>query len=138
MKYDGRNARLIEAMQAALDAQTSGNAYSFSQPIELRVQELIAGVRADVGISLYGDDLETLEAKAEEIASVLGSIPGAADVGTEQVAGLPYLRARIKRDELARYGINRSSRPARSARPADPSAAPRTSRDLGPYPHPRP
>jgi cobalt-zinc-cadmium resistance protein CzcA len=93
-------------MQAALDAQTSGNAYSFSQPIELRVQELIAGVRADVGISLYGDDLETLSQKAEEIAAVLDSIPGAADVGTEQVAGLPYLKVRIKRNELARYGIN--------------------------------
>ncbi len=97
---------LIEKMQAALDAETSGNAYSFSQPIELRVQELIAGVRADVGISLYGDDLSMLANKAEEIASVLESIPGAADVGTEQAAGLPYLMARIKRDELARYGVN--------------------------------
>jgi len=70
------------------------------------VQELIAGVRADVGISLYGDDLETLGTKAEEIARVLESVPGAADVGTEQTAGLPYLKVRIKRDQLARYGIN--------------------------------
>jgi len=97
---------LIEAMVEALEAETSGNAYSFSQPIELRVQELIAGVRADVGISLYGDDLETLGTKAEEIARVLESVPGAADVGTEQTAGLPYLKVRIKRDQLARYGIN--------------------------------
>ena len=97
---------LVSAMQAALNAQTSGNAYSFSQPIELRVQELIAGVRADVGISLYGDDLEALADKGEEIAAVLNGIPGSADVGTEQVAGLPYLKAKIKRDELARYGIN--------------------------------
>jgi cobalt-zinc-cadmium resistance protein CzcA len=97
---------LVTAMQEALDTQTSGNAYSFSQPIELRVQELIAGVRADVGISLYGDDLQLLTEKADEIAAVLESIPGAADVGTEQVAGLPYLNARIKRDELARYGLN--------------------------------
>jgi heavy metal efflux system protein len=97
---------LVDAMQEALDRQTSGNAYSFSQPIELRVQELIAGVRADVGISLYGDDLDTLTAKAEEIAAVLEGIPGAADVGAEQVAGLPYLKARVKRDEIARYGIN--------------------------------
>ena len=96
---------LIDAMEAALDAQTTGNAYSFSQPIELRVQELIAGVRADVGISLYGDDLATLAEKAEEIASVLESIAGSADVGTEQAAGLPYINARIKRDALARYGI---------------------------------
>lgn len=98
--------KLIEAMQEALQTQTSGNAYSFSQPIELRVQELIAGVRADVGISLYGEDLQTLATKAEEIAAVLNGIPGAADVGTEQVAGLPYLKARIRRDQLARYGIN--------------------------------
>jgi len=98
--------KLVEDMQEALDQQTSGNAYSFSQPIELRVQELIAGVRADVGISLYGDDLETLTAKAEEIAAVLESVPGSADVGAEQVAGLPYLKVRVKRDELARYGIN--------------------------------
>jgi cobalt-zinc-cadmium resistance protein CzcA len=59
-----------------------------------------------VGISLYGDDLDTLANKAEEIAAVLDGIPGSADVGTEQVAGLPYLRAKIKRGELARYGIN--------------------------------
>jgi cobalt-zinc-cadmium resistance protein CzcA len=98
--------QLIEAMQAALDAQTSGNAYSFSQPIELRVQELIAGVRADVGISLYGEDLETLSAKAGEIASVLDTIDGAADVAAERVAGLPYLKARVRRDQLARYGVN--------------------------------
>ena len=97
---------LVEAMQAALDRETSSNAYSFSQPIELRVQELIAGVRADVGISLYGDDLDALTATADEIAAVLETIPGAADVGTEQVAGLPYLKAKIKRDQLARYGIN--------------------------------
>ncbi|MDZ7618963.1 MAG: CusA/CzcA family heavy metal efflux RND transporter, partial [Patescibacteria group bacterium] len=97
---------LVAAMQEALDTQTSGNAYSFSQPIELRVQELIAGVRADVGISLYGDDLDVLAEKAEEIAAVLEGIPGAADVGAEQAAGLPYLNARVRRDELARYGIN--------------------------------
>lgn len=86
--------------------QTTGNAFSFSQPIELRVQELIAGVRADVGISLYGEDLETLASKAEDIGSVLNAIPGAADVGTEQVAGLPYVKAKVRRDQLARYGVN--------------------------------
>jgi cobalt-zinc-cadmium resistance protein CzcA len=56
-------------MEEALEADTSGNAYSFTQPIELRVQELIAGVRSDIGISLYGDDLDTLAAKADQIAS---------------------------------------------------------------------
>jgi len=97
---------LVAAMEKALDAGTSGNAYSFTQPIELRVQELIAGVRSDIGISLYGDDLDVLAAKGEEIAKVLETIPGAADVGTEQVAGLPYFKVKIRRDQLARHGIN--------------------------------
>lgn len=103
--YTSKEA-LVEAMEKALATQTSGNAYSFSQPIELRVQELIAGVRADVGISLYGEDLKLLAAKGQEIAAVLETIPGAADVGTERAEGLPYLKARIKRDQLARYGIH--------------------------------
>lgn len=98
--------QLVAAMEQSLKRNVPGNAISFSQPIELRVQELIAGVRADVGISLYGEDLATLEQTGERIAAVLETIPGAADVGTEQVAGLPYFKVRIKRDQLARYGIN--------------------------------
>jgi cobalt-zinc-cadmium resistance protein CzcA len=83
-----------------------GNIFSYSQPIELRVQELIAGVRSDVAVQLYGEDLQELKTKADEIVQVLSQIPGASDVKAEQVAGLPYLRVRIKRDQIARYGIN--------------------------------
>lgn len=97
---------LVTAIEEALETQVPGNVYSFSQPIELRVAELVAGVRSDVGISLYGDDLPTLREKAEEIVRVLNKVPGAADVQAEQTGGLPYLRVVIKRNKIARYGIN--------------------------------
>ncbi len=98
--------QLVEAIEHALEDEVPGNVYSFSQPIELRVAELVAGVRSDVGLSLYGDDLKTLGEKAEEIVKVLNKVPGAADVQAEQTAGLPYLRVIIKRQAIARHGIN--------------------------------
>ncbi len=97
---------LVEAMKQALEEEVPANGYSFSQPIELRVAELVAGVKSDIGISLYGDDLETLQQKAEEIVRVLNKVPGAADVQAEQTGGLPFLRVIIKRNQIARYGIN--------------------------------
>lgn len=97
---------LVAAMEKALEDEVPANVYSFSQPIELRVAELVAGVRSDVGISLYGDDLETLRDKAEEIVQVLGKVPGAADVQAEQTGGLPYLRVIVRRQQIARHGIN--------------------------------
>lgn len=97
---------LVSAMEQALEEQVPGNAYSFSQPIELRVAELIAGVRSDVGISLYGDDLTLLREKGEEIARALTKVPGAADVGAEQTGGLPYLRVIVDRKAIARHGVN--------------------------------
>lgn len=97
---------LVKAMEEALEREVPGQVYAFSQPIELRVAELIAGVKTDVGISVYGDDLETLRTTAEEIAAVVNKVPGAADVAVEQSGGLPYLRIILNRDALARYGIN--------------------------------
>ena len=97
---------LVEQMQTALEAEVPGNSYGFTQPIELRVQELVAGVRSDVGISLYGDDLNVLKAEGDRIVSVLSKVPGAADVQAQQIAGLPYFRIKIRRDAIARYGIN--------------------------------
>ncbi len=97
---------LVRAMEEALEREVPGQAYAFSQPIELRVAELVAGVKTDVGISIYGDDLETLQKTAEEVAAVVNKVPGAADVAVEQMAGLPYLRVILKRDALARYGLN--------------------------------
>jgi cobalt-zinc-cadmium resistance protein CzcA len=99
-------AELVERMQERLEAEVPANAYSFTQPIELRVQELVAGVRSDIGLSLYGDDLDELKRKGDEIAAALSKVPGAADVQAQQVAGLPYLRIIVRRESLARYGIN--------------------------------
>jgi len=101
-------AALVEAMQAALERDVPGNAFSFTQPIELRVQELVAGVRSDIGLSLYGDDLETLKIKGDEIVKALHQVPGAADVQAQQIAGLSYMRIKVRRGDLARYGINAS------------------------------
>ena len=97
---------LIEAFEKALEEQVPGNVLSFSQPIELRVQELIAGVRSDVAITLYGDDLGELRRSGAELTRVVARVPGAADVKLEQTGGLPFLRVKVRRDEIARYGIN--------------------------------
>ncbi|MGE0453252.1 MAG: efflux RND transporter permease subunit [Vicinamibacteria bacterium] len=97
---------LVEKMEHALGETVAGVGFSFTQPIEMRFNELIAGVRSDVGIKLFGDDLETLRQKGEEIARVVTPVPGAADVKLEQTAGLPVLRVKVDRDRCARYGIS--------------------------------
>ncbi|HBJ35743.1 MAG TPA: CusA/CzcA family heavy metal efflux RND transporter [Planctomycetaceae bacterium] len=97
---------LIQAMQVALQRNVPGNSYSFTQPIELRVQELVAGVRSDIGLSLYGDDLGILKSKGDEIVRALSLVPGSADVAAQQIAGLSYMRVIVRRDDLARYGVN--------------------------------
>jgi len=99
---------LVEKMNEILEQSVPGNIFSYSQPIELRVQELIAGVRSELAITLFGEDLEELRRTAEEIARVVRQVPGAADVKVEQTAGLPFLRIRVRREEIARYGINAS------------------------------
>ncbi len=100
---------LIDAMKQALETQAPGAGYSFSQPIQMRTQELMeAGVRSDIAVKLFGEDLEILRTKAAQIAQVLEQIPGAADVRTENIAGLPYLRIRVRRDAIARHGLDAS------------------------------
>jgi len=101
----GSKAELIEKMEAALADAVPGVGFSFTQPIEMRFNELIAGVRSDVAVKLFGDDLKMLADKGEEIARVVASVPGAADVKLEQTTGLPMLRVRPDRDRCARYGI---------------------------------
>ena len=99
--------QLIGEMKARLEEEAPGAGYSFSQPIQMRMQELTeAGVRSDVAAKLYGDDLKVLRQKAQEAAAVIQRIPGAADVRTELVAGLPYLRIRIRRDSIARHALS--------------------------------
>lgn len=78
----------------------------FTQPIEATVDELLEGVRAELAVKLFGDDLDTLKAKADEIAEVLGKVPGAADIQPDQIAGAPQLLIRVDRQAIARYGIN--------------------------------
>lgn len=97
---------LIEKMAARLDEQVPNASFSFSQPIELRVSELISGVRSDVAIKLYGDDLDTLKQTADQIAASVGKVPGAADVKVEATSGLPQLQIKVDRAAVARYGIN--------------------------------
>jgi len=102
----GSPSELVEKMEKALGDAVPGSGFSFTQPIEMRFNELIAGVRADVAVKLFGDDLDTLAKKGEEISRVVSSVPGAADVKVEQTTGLPVLRVRVDRDRCARYGIS--------------------------------
>ena len=97
-------AELTAKMQTALGVMPGMRAI-FTQPIEMRVNEMTAGIRTDLGVKLFGDDLELLKAKAAEIQRVLEGIPGAADVTAEQVTGQPVLEVELKRDALARHGI---------------------------------
>ncbi len=98
---------LITAMEKRLEQEAPGAIYSFSQPIRMRVQELMeGGSRSDIAIKLFGDNLDILKQKADQIAAVVSKVPGAADVRAERVAGLPYLRIRVRRDALARHGLD--------------------------------
>ncbi|MDP3540047.1 MAG: CusA/CzcA family heavy metal efflux RND transporter [Azonexus sp.] len=83
-----------------------GNAYEFSQPIQLRFNELISGVRSDVAIKIFGDDMDVMNETASKISAVLEKIPGASEVKIEQTTGLPMLTVNIDREKTARYGLN--------------------------------
>lgn len=83
-----------------------GQKAEFSQPIEMRMNEMTAGIRSDLGVKLYGDDFEVLAAKAAEIETVLKGIEGNADVRVEQLTGQPVLQIRVKQDEIARNGVS--------------------------------
>lgn len=98
-------AQVLAAVQAEA-ATYAGNSYEFSQPIQLRFNELISGVRSDVAVKIFGDDMDVLNATAAQIAGVLSRIPGAAEVKTEQTSGLPMLTVNIDREKTARYGLN--------------------------------
>ncbi|MDC8760739.1 CusA/CzcA family heavy metal efflux RND transporter [Janthinobacterium fluminis] len=98
-----------ETLLAEIEATANGlpgNNYEFSQPIQLRFNELISGVRSDVAVKLFGDDTAVLEATAAQIAAALGKVGGAAEVKVEQTGGLPMLTVNIDREQSARYGLN--------------------------------
>lgn len=98
-------ADLVAAMEKRV-AEIPGNNYEFTQPIQMRFNELISGVRSDLGVKIFGDDLDTLLSIAAKVQAVVQSVPGAADVRTEQVSGLPMLTVKPNRAALARYGIS--------------------------------
>jgi cobalt-zinc-cadmium resistance protein CzcA len=97
---------LVEKMSQALKAAIPGANFGFSQPIEMRVDELVAGVKADVAVLIYGDDLATLGGLGQKIETVLRDIPGAADVRADWQADIPTLRITSRQDQLARHGID--------------------------------
>ncbi len=95
---------LVAALETAL-AAIPGNNYEFTQPIQMRFNELISGVRSDVAVKVYGDDLAVLAETGTAIEAVLRGLPGASDVKVEQTTGLPLLTVQLDREALARYGI---------------------------------
>jgi len=95
---------LVAEIEAAV-AAVPGNAYEFTQPIQMRFNELIAGVRADIAVKVHGEDIAQMLATANRIATTLRGVDGATDVKVEQVAGLPYLDIRLDRAAIARHGI---------------------------------
>lgn len=97
--------KLVAEIETAVK-QLPGNNYEFTQPIQMRMNELISGVRADVAIKVYGDDLETMTKVGEAIEKIAAKIPGAADVKLEQTTGLPLLSVIPDRAALVRYGLN--------------------------------
>ena len=98
-------AELVREMEAAV-TKLPGNNYEFTQPIQMRFNELISGVRADVAVKVFGDDMDVLHTVGAEIEKVLATVPGATDVNLEQTTGLPMMTIQFKRDQLARYGLN--------------------------------
>jgi cobalt-zinc-cadmium resistance protein CzcA len=93
-------------MSAKMESELAGTKFEFLQPIEMRFNELIAGVRSDVAVKIFGDDLDELVATGKEAAKVLESVPGAQDVNVEQITGLPLLTIQMDRKAMSRFGLN--------------------------------
>lgn len=102
----GTREGLVAAMQERFERELPGLGFSFSQPIELRVAELISGTRSDVAITVYGDDLQELQRLSTEIQNRVRRIPGASDVRGEQLQGLPTLQVTLDREAASRYGVS--------------------------------
>ncbi|UBB15918.1 CusA/CzcA family heavy metal efflux RND transporter [Comamonas odontotermitis] len=96
---------LLAAVQEAVE-EIPGSNYEFSQPIQLRFNELISGVRSDVAVKIFGDDMQVLERTAQSIAAMLQKVPGSSEVKVEQTTGLPMLTVQVDREKASRYGLN--------------------------------
>jgi cobalt-zinc-cadmium resistance protein CzcA len=97
---------LIDQIKSKLDQQLIGVNLVFTQPVELRFNELLEGVREDIAVKLYGDDLNVLSTKAQEIAAIISTVPGAGDVNAERTSGLPQMTVRYNRKKIAQYGLD--------------------------------
>jgi cobalt-zinc-cadmium resistance protein CzcA len=97
--------KLVKLIQLIVQ-QLPGNNYEFTQPIEMRFNELISGVRSDVAVKVYGDDFQTLIDTANQVAAALADVPGSADLKVEQAEGLPVMDVKIDRAAIARYGLS--------------------------------
>ncbi|MCI0445305.1 CusA/CzcA family heavy metal efflux RND transporter, partial [bacterium] len=100
-----RREEVLRKFQEELE-KIPGNKYEFTQPIEMRFNELIAGVRADVAVKIFGDDMDVLVQNGEKALGVIQSIRGASDTRLEQMTGLPILTIHLDRDQMSRYGLN--------------------------------
>lgn len=98
--------KLEEEMSNILQAKVPGVNFSFTQPIEMRINELVSGVKADIAVKIFGEDLDILSKKAEEVEKVLGSVKGASDIQVEQLSGSNQLTIVPDREKCARYGID--------------------------------
>lgn len=96
--------QLVERMRETLEG-LPGQRISFSQPIEMRINEMVSGVRADVAVKIFGDEFSELLTKAADVEKILRGMDGVADLQVEQITGQPVLQVRINQDELARYGV---------------------------------
>lgn len=102
----GSRAEMVDKMKATLEPLSERAEFNFSQPIQLRFNELMTGAKADIAVKLYGEDTQELYDKAREAAALIEQIPGASDVIVEQTMGLPQLVVKFNRSKIARYGIN--------------------------------
>ncbi|QYA26670.1 CusA/CzcA family heavy metal efflux RND transporter [Gramella sp. MT6] len=97
---------LIEQIKEKLNEDLTGVNLVFTQPVELRFNELLEGVREDIAVKLYGEDLEVLSEKVQEMANIIQTVPGAGDVNAERTSGLPQMTVRFNRDKIAQYGLD--------------------------------
>jgi cobalt-zinc-cadmium resistance protein CzcA len=104
-KRDISKEELTDEMRKSLES-VAGISFGFSQPIQCRIDELVAGTRAQLIVKLFGEDIDVLNKKSAEIAKVLSTIKGGTDLATEKVSGQPYLTVNIDRSKIARYGLN--------------------------------
>lgn len=105
MKNFRSKREIVEEVRSRLE-KFPGIKFEITQPIEMRVNEIIAGVRSDIAVKIFGEDMDVLRVKAEEVAQIISRVPGAVDVRVEQTAGQGYLIVNTNREKISKYGIN--------------------------------